>query len=163
MTSASRRSPWRLLLAIMAVLVLLGGVAVWTNVLGVGDEAMGVARRIELIVHPPPDRPIAAEVHVTPRPSGAPTPSLAPTPVASLAPGARTPASTPTPTPVPQRAKVDVNLYTDPAAHFVTEIDHEWCAVAGTQMVLAAHGKADLTAAFQRTLEFADRRVGEPP
>jgi len=158
LTSASRRSPWRLLVAIMVVLVLVGGVAVWTNVLGVGDEVRGVARRIELIVDPPPDRPIAAEVHVTPRPSRAPTPSPAPTPAVSLAAGAPTPAPIPTPTPVPVRAKVDVNLYTDPAAQFITEIDHEWCAVAGTQMVLAAHGKGDLTESFQRKL---NSRIGE--
>jgi len=151
-----RRSIWRPILAIAIAVILLGGVAVWSNVLGVGDKVRDVARRIELIVDPPPDRPIDEEVRVTPRPSLAPTPtpepSRAPTPVASLDPGDPTPAPTPTPTPVPQRVRVDVNLYARPDVHFITEIDHEWCAVAGTQMVLAAHGKAELTEAFQHTL-----------
>ena len=80
---------WRPLLAIAVALVLLGGLAVWTNVLGVGDTVGEVARKIELIIDPPPDRPIEAEVHVTPRPSLAPTPSPAPTPIVSLAPGPR--------------------------------------------------------------------------
>lgn len=168
MPAHRRRPVWRPLLAIVVALVLLGGVAVWTNVLGVGDSAREVARTIELIVDPPPDRPIDAEVHVTPRPSPAPTPTPVatpvPTPGASLAPGAPTPAPTPTPspaptpTPVPQRVRVDVNLYQHPDAHFITEIDHEWCAVAGTQMVLAAHGKAPLTESFQRKLA---SRIGE--
>ena len=157
-----RRAVWRPLLAIVVALVLLGGVALWTNVLGVGDKVRDVARTIELIVDPPPDRPIDAEVHVTPRPSPAPTPNPtptpAPTPRVTLAPGAPTPAPTPTPTPVPQRVRVDVNLYDHPDAHFITEIDHEWCAVAGTQMVLAAHGKGALTEAFQRKLAL---RIGE--
>ena len=39
---------------------------------------------------------------------------------------------------------MDVNLYARPAAQFITEIDHEWCAVASTQMVLAARpGRAE--------------------
>ena len=157
--SARRRRPvWRPLLAIMAALVLLGSVAVWANVLGVGDKAREVARTIELIVDPPPDRPIDAEVHVTPRPSPTPTPSPAPTPRASLPPGVPTPAPTPTPTPVPQRVRVDVNLYQHPEDHFITEVDHEWCAVAGTQMVIAAHGKGALTESFQRKLA---SRIGE--
>ena len=153
-----RRAVWRPLLAILVALFLLGGLAIWTNVLGVGDTVGDVARKIELIIDPPPDRPIEAEVHVTPRPSQAPTPSPAPTPFVSRPPGAPTPAPTPTPTPVPQRVRVDVNLYSHPDAHFITEVDHEWCAVAGTQMVLAAHGKAPLTEAFQRKLA---SRIGE--
>ncbi len=152
----------------MAAVVLLGGVAVWTNVLGVGDKVHEVAATIALIVDPPPDRPIEAEVHVTPRPPQAPTPSPTPRPVptpkVSLPPGAPTPAPTPkpaptpTPTPVPQRVRVDVNLFQRPDAHFITEIDHEWCAVAGTQMVIAAHGKGTLTESFQRKLA---SRIGE--
>ena len=148
-----RRNAWRPILAIALAVVLLGGVAVWSNALGVGDKVRDLARRIELIVDPPPDRPIAEEVRVTPRPSLAPTPTPAPTPVASVAPGdpgAPTPA--PTPTPIPQRVRVDVSLYARPVDHFITQTDREWCAVAGTQMVLAAHGKAELTASFQRKL-----------
>jgi hypothetical protein len=147
-----RRPPRRrhaLLAAIIAV-PLLGAAALWSNAFGVSDSLGEVARRIELIVDPPPDRPIEATVHVTPRP--VPPPEPTPEPPASLAPGA-TEAPTPTPKPKPARVKVDVNLLTDPDKHFITEIDHEWCAVAGTQMVLALHGKGDLTEAFQRKLQ----------
>ncbi|MCJ7710876.1 MAG: C39 family peptidase, partial [Chloroflexi bacterium] len=119
---------------------------------------------IELIVDPPPDRPIDDEVRVTPRPAPTRTSAPEPTPVASLAPGAPAPLPTaspspmPSPTPVPQRVRVDVNLYKRPDARFITEFHKDWCAVAGTQMVLAAHGKAALTQAFQRKLA---SRVGE--
>jgi hypothetical protein len=51
-----------------------------------------------------------------------------------------------------------VNLFDHPDTHFITEVDHEWCAVAGTQIVLAAHGKAALTESFQHTLA---SRIGE--
>jgi hypothetical protein len=157
---ASRHSAFGVGAAIVLAATLLGALAVWSNVLGVGDELEGVARRIELIVDPPPDRPIAAAVHVTPRPSLEPTPSPSPTPFVLPDPSIETstPEPTPTPTPAPVRAKVDVDLLADPAAHFITEIDHEWCAVAGTQMVLEIHGKAKLTRSFQETLA---SRIGE--
>ena len=138
---------------------MLAGLAVWSNVLGVGDKVASVARRIELIVDPPPDRPIEATVRVTPRPSPPPTPAPtpAPTPSGSLEPGA-TPAPTPTPEPTPVRTKVDVTLLRHPERWFISEEDNEWCAVAGTQIVLAIHGKAELTVAFQKTLA---SRIGE--
>jgi hypothetical protein len=50
------------------------------------------------------------------------------------------------------RTKVDVTLLKRPERWFISEWDHEWCAVAGTQMVLAIHGKAELTVASQKTL-----------
>lgn len=153
-----RRRARRRLLAVVVALVLLGGVAVWSNALGVGDELRAVARRIELIVDPPPDRPIREEVRVTPRPAATAVPTPAATPARSLLPGAPTPAPTPTSTPVPQRVRVDVTLYARPAAQFITEIDHEWCAVASTQMVLAANGRAELSEEFQRRLA---GRIGE--
>ena len=160
----SRRTAWRRLVAIVIALALLGAVAVWSNALGVGDKVREVARKIELIVDPPPDRPIDDEVRVTPRPAPTRTSAPEPTPVASLAPGAPAPLPTaspspmPSPTPVPQRVRVDVNLYKRPDARFITEFHKDWCAVAGTQMVLAAHGKAALSEAFQRKLA---SRVGE--
>lgn len=158
-----RRATWRRLAIVLAALfaaaVLVLVLAVWTNAFGVGERFGNLAKRIELIVDPPPDRPIEVEVRVTPPPTVAPTlpPSstIAPDPSAGPTP---TPAPTPTPTPVPQRVKVDVNLYADPEAHFITEVTKDWCAVSGTQMVLAAHGKAPLTEAFQRQLA---SRIGE--
>jgi hypothetical protein len=158
MTPRRRRTRRRTFAALVIVLVMVGGVAIWSNALGVADRVRELVQRVELIVHPPPDRPIDEEVLVTPRPTQAPTPTPPPTAFPSYAPGDPTPAPTPTPTPAPQRVAVDVKLYAQPEAHFITEIDHEWCAVAGTQMVLAAHGKADLTESFQRTLA---SRIGE--
>jgi hypothetical protein len=145
--------------ALLLACVMLAGLAVWSNTLGVGDRFESVARRIELIVDPPPDRPIEETVRVTPRPSLPPTPAPtpAPTPSASLAPGV-TPAPAPTPEPTPIRTKVDVTLLRHPERWFISEEDNEWCAVAGTQMVLAIHGKAELTVAFQKTLA---SRIGE--
>jgi len=156
---ASRRA---LALSVLLAGALLCVLAVWSNALGVGDRLGGVARRIELIIDPPPDRPIAAAVHVTPRPSLQPTPvpTPSPTPWPSLDPGVQTPTPEPTPTatPAPVRTPVDVSLLADPAAHFITEIDNEWCAVSGTQMVLGIYDKAPLTRAFQKTLA---SRIGE--
>jgi hypothetical protein len=102
---------------------------------------------------------------VTP-PGDASAPGDTPAPGATAEPAGRaatpgpghTPAPQPTPTPVPQRVAVDVNLYSDPEQHWITEIDHEWCAVAGTQMILAADGKAPLTRTFQKELA---GRIGE--
>jgi hypothetical protein len=141
----------------MLACLLLAGAAVWTNVLGVGDKAREVAHRIELIIDPPPDRPIEVEVRVTPVPIETPSQTPTPTPARSLAAG-ETPAAVSTPTPVPQRVRMDFDLYENPDSQFISEVDHEWCAVAGTQMVLAANDKAPLTDRFQAELA---GRVGE--
>ena len=53
---------------------------------------------------------------------------------------------------------MDVTLLRHPERWFISEEDNEWCAVAGTQIVLAIHGKAELTVAFQKTLA---SRIGE--
>ena len=154
-----RRVPWARVAIVMVVLAVLGVVAIWANVLGVGDRLANVARRVELIIDPPPDRPIDEAILVTPRPirTADPAASTQPTPVITLAPG-QTPVATPSPTAVPQRVKVDVDLLANPAKPFVSELDHEWCAVAGTQMVLAINDKAPVTNAFQRELA---GRIGE--
>ena len=133
--------------------VLVGVVAVWGNAFGAGDRFASLARRIELILDPPPDRPIEAIVHVTPMPSLASTlvPTVTASPLSSIA------IPTPSPTAVP-RINVDVNLLTDPEAYFITEIDNEWCAVSGVQIVLAIHDKVALTKAVQKEIA---SRIGE--
>ena len=159
MSAPSRRrliTPRRIA-ALLLVLVVAGGAAAWLDLFGVGQKVESLARRVELVLNPPPDRPIDEAVLVTPRPAATATASPAPTPVVSLAPGQTAPPA-PTPTPAPTRGPVDVNLLTDSAAAFISEQDHEWCAVAGTQMVLAMNGKAPLTAAFQAELA---GRIGE--
>jgi hypothetical protein len=159
-----RRVRRRHAVALIFALGLLVFGAIWQNVLGVGDEVTGTlhnfARRVALLVDPPPDRPIAGTVLVTPRPAEAevsepPSPTG---PAPTLAPG-ETATPAPTPTPKPQRVSVDVNLFKHPENHFISEeFDHTWCAVAGTQMVLEMHGKAPLTLAFQKDLA---SRIGE--
>ncbi len=133
--------------------VLIGVVAVWGNAFGAGDKFASLARRIELIIDPPPDRPIEAIVHVTPMPSLDPTPA----PTVTASPDSSIAIPTPSPTVVP-RINVDVNLLADPEAYFITEIDNEWCAVSGVQIVLAIHDKVALTKAVQKEIA---SRIGE--
>jgi hypothetical protein len=138
-------------LAALFALVLLATAAIWTNALGVGTRLEGIARRIELLVDPPPDRPVAETVRVTPRPSIVASPAIEPTSAGSPQPGA-TPAVAPQPTPRPLRARVDVNLFKNPGRHFASQAHKDWCAVAGTQMVMEIHGAADLSEGFQKRL-----------
>jgi hypothetical protein len=130
----------------------LGTTAIATNTLGLGDRAESLVRRVDLALNPPPDRPIDDEEEVV-----TPPPSAGATATPTLASGQPLD-PTPEPTPPPRREPVDVDLYANPARQFITELDHEWCAVAGTQMVLAAHDKAPLSDAFQRELA---SRIGE--
>ncbi|HYO44152.1 MAG TPA: hypothetical protein VES19_13215 [Candidatus Limnocylindrales bacterium] len=141
----------RRIVAVLAALALVGGIAIWLDVLGAGTKLENLVDKIALVVDPPPDREIDEEVLVTPKPTLAATPTPAPTQRPSLAPGQTEPPP-PTPTPAPVREPVDVNLLDDPAGAFVTELDEDWCAVAGTQMVLAMHGRAELSEAFQKEL-----------
>jgi hypothetical protein len=141
----------RRVVALLLALALLGVSAIWLNVLGVGTRFENLVDKVALIVDPPPDRPIEDEVLVTPEPTEAPTPTPVPTPRPPLAPGQTEPPP-PTPSPAPVREAVDVDLLADPEAAFISEKDKDMCAVAGTQMVLAMHGKAVLTDAFQREL-----------
>ena len=142
-----RRVPWRLLAALVLAVGLLGVLAIWANVLGVGTRFDNLVDKVALVLDPPPDRPIAAEVIVTAPPASAPTA----TPERTLEPG-ETATPAPTPTPEPPRIPVDIQTLDDPGALFIHQDDHDWCAVAGTQMVLAIHGRAPLTKAYQREL-----------
>ena len=154
-----RRLRRRHVAAIVLAIGLLAAGAIWTNVLGVGtrfhDIVQRVERRVSLIIDPPPDRPIADTVLVTPRPVTADDPSASPAdepsgPPPTLEPGA---SPIPTPKPPPERVSVDVNLFKHPENHFINEeFDHDWCAVAGTQIVLDMHDKAPLTLPFQKQL-----------
>ena len=146
-----RRIPWGPIVVALLAITLAGVAAIGLNLLGAGDRAESLARRIELLIDPPPDRPIDEAVLVTPRPAVTAAASAAPTPAVSRAPGQTLPPE-PTPTPKPPRVAVDVDLLSDPEAAFISEVDKDWCAVAGTQMVLASFGKAPLTKAFQAEL-----------
>jgi hypothetical protein len=58
----------------------------------------------------------------------------------------------PTPTPAPVRQAIDFKLALSPTKYFASESEKDWCAVAGVQMVLAMHGKANTSVAFQQGL-----------
>ncbi len=165
MTRLTRRPSRSLVLVAVAVVLALGALgaaAVATDALGAGYAFGRVVARVSLFLDPPPDREIPATVEVTPRPSLAVTPSASPSP-AGPTPSAGTsvppsPPASPSPSPSPLREPVDVQLPLDPKTVFAHQLTKEWCAVAGTQIVLAALGLADNGDAFQRTL---DGRIDE--
>ncbi len=133
--------------------VLIGFGAVRANVLGAGDRMDLLILRVTAALHLVPDRETGAAVVITPRPDPSPTarPSPGEPSAASLHPTA-------SPTPAPVRAPVDVQLLDDPAAYFASEATNEWCAVAGTQMVLAILGHGDTSVEFQSEIA---GRIGE--
>jgi hypothetical protein len=151
-----RSRPWRLLsLATLAAAGLAVG-AIWTNAFAVGDRFEGLLARIELAIDPPPDRPTRPTVVVTPRPgpvAAPPTdPSTGPTTDPSTDPSTGPSAPSAKRSPSPVRSPVDVSIVADPEAAFASQLNKDWCAVAGTQMVLAVLGPGDASDAFQREL-----------
>ncbi len=55
-------------------------------------------------------------------------------------------------TPRPVRRSVDVKLHLNPRQVFASQVTTDWCAVAGTQIVLAMHGVLDNSEEAQRRL-----------
>ena len=151
------RLRWRMVALALAVAVLLGGTAVWTNTLGAGDRFDRMLARIEAFIDPPPDRPTLPTIVVTQQPS--PTPTPLPVVVAQDDPSDihELPRVTASPTPRP-RVPVDVTLVADHNAVFASQITTKMCAVAGTQMALAVMGLADTSQEFQNAL---GARIGE--
>lgn len=161
----------RIVVVLLLVGILATTGAVWTNSFGMGDRFDHLVTRIRLTVAPPPDRPIGDIVDVTEPPT---TGEATPMPTqASLAPGqtagpTSTPAPTvtpdplatptPIPTPMPPRVAMDVQIPAKPGKDFLKELTDVWCAVAGTQIVLAIDGLADNSESFQRTVA---GRIGE--
>ncbi len=156
---------WRLLLVAILVLSAMGAGAVSTDALGAGDRFDGLVRRIDrFIAGPVPSRSTRPTITVTPPPIATPTPPPSRTtatrvpartadpsnaPTAAPSP---TPEPTPTTQPTPARVAVDLDLLDDPESVFKHQVTPDWCAVAGTQMVLTIHGKGDSSDAFQREL-----------
>ena len=156
MTVRSRRVRRRTLVAgLTAVAILVGVSAVAVDAFEVREKLTNLERKIELLVDPPPDRAIAAAVRVTPEPDDVgEVEDVTPEPtVASSLDTGETPPPAPTATPRPQKVKVDVNLLKKPDKWFITQLDKESCAVAGTQMVIALHGKGSLNESFQKQIE----------
>jgi hypothetical protein len=149
------RFRWKLAFAILAVLVAMGGAAVWTNALGAGDRFDRLMARIGVVIHPAPHRDTLPTIVVTPFPSASATPQATARPQAR---SSAAPVATPTPTPRPVRRAVDFTIVPDHQAVFASQLNEKWCAVAGTQMVLAILGLGDTSAEFQTELS---GRIGE--
>lgn len=143
------------LLSILALVV--GGLGTWaiaTNTFGAGDRFEGLLDRVDrFVAGPVPDRPAPVTILVTEPPSS-PTPEPTVEPSGSLEPGA-SPTPQPTPQPAPVRAPVDVSITDDPASVFNSQVEDDWCAPAGVQMVLAQLGLLGTSDAEQRRI--ADR------
>jgi hypothetical protein len=159
--SRPRRRGRRVVVAILALAVIggvLGAAAVATDTLGAGQKWDSLLARVErFLAGPVPDRAAPATVRVTEPPLAEATPTPTSTAPSSRAPGgslAPTDAPSPTvaPTPTPVREPVDVDIADDPEAVFAHEIHKDWCAVAGTQMVLALHGLVDTSDATQNEI-----------
>ncbi len=151
MTAHRRRRwiPWRLLLVGFLVCVALGLGAIATNAGGLGDRFEGLLDRVDrFLAGPVPDRSTKPTITITPPPSAAPSPSTTPRAGASAAASG---ALGPTPTPL-VRTPVDMTILDHPEAVFAHQVDKDWCAPAGVQMVLAAHGVGDTSEAFQREI-----------
>jgi len=149
---------WRVFLALALVAVAMGLGAVSTNALGAGDRFEGLVERIDrLIAGPVPERSTRPTVAYTPPPVAAATSMPTPMPRAtgpapSRSAAVATPTPAPTPTPLPARVAVDFTAVPSPADVFSHQATKDWCAVAGTQMVLAIHGKAPTSDAFQQEI-----------
>lgn len=152
---------------------LLLAAAVGTNALGAGDRFDRLASRVDLLLNPPPDRPIGDEV-VPPRvrPSSQPASSAAPnalrTPPSAAVnpktahPSVPSPAPDPIPTPRAVQEPVEFELFTDsgvdPKERFNSQVENDMCAPAAVQIVLAMLELADTGDEFQLALQ---RRVRE--
>ena len=124
---------------------LLGAAAISTNTFEAGYRFDGLMERIRLALDPPPDRETVPTIEITEAGGDA----------AVDAPGLviRLPAEDqPQDTPRPRRKPVDVKLRANPARLFASQDDKDWCAVAGTQIVLAFHGLMDNSVASQKQL-----------
>ncbi|HEY7523619.1 MAG TPA: hypothetical protein VH720_08170 [Candidatus Limnocylindrales bacterium] len=149
----THRSPWGRIAGMLVLLAAFSGVAlggaVYTNAFGMGERFDHIQDRIErFLAGPPPDRPTHPTVVVAPEDTDEP---IEPSPSPSVEPGTSA-SPPPSPTPPPVRRPVDVNLLRTPNRFFASEIDNDWCAVAGVQMVLAIHGKGDTSDGFQREI-----------
>ena len=144
-----RRRIWPYFAIAFAIVALLGTTAISVNAFGVGERYEHLVARVELFLDPPPDRPTRATVAITPRPVALINPAPSTVPAAGAG-ASKSPK--PTPTPKPVRKPVDFRLPVNPQKVFAHQLTKDWCAVAGTQIVLAMLGKADTSDTFQRKL-----------
>ena len=147
--SRRRRIPWRLIVVIGLVCVALGAGALATNAAGARDRFERLVIKVEdFFAGPVPDRTTKPTITITPPPSADASPPPSAEPVASRQPGE----PAPTLTPAPVREAVDVKIIPNAEAVFAHEVRDDWCAPAGVQMVLAAHGVGNVSDDFQREI-----------
>jgi hypothetical protein len=138
----SRPLPLLPLLLIGAVLwAALGSTLVSTNTLGAGERFDHLVDRVRLALDPPPDRETLPTIEVL---------DTVAEPESSA--GAQVDEEEAEPTPRPRRRPVDVRLRANPGRMFASQHTNDWCAVAGTQIVLAMHGVLDNSVATQRRI-----------
>jgi hypothetical protein len=143
---------WKLGAVVLLLMVGIGFAAVETNAFHARDRFDRLMARVGAIIHPAPHRSTLPTVVYTPYPSPS---ALA---VASLEPSAGSSHPTASPTPAPRREPVDFAIVRDHEEVFASQLNEKYCAVAGTQMVLAILGLGDTSAEFQ--IELAGR-IGE--
>jgi len=176
MRNQRRTSTRTVVLVGVLVYALLGTLmvtAVATNTLEAGYRFNGLVQRVRLALDPPPDREILPIREMTSKSVGAGGKDGGdPAAEAAVAPGLVSPAKTPRPakatpkpqkTPRPKREPIDLKLRFNPGKTFASQIDEHWCAIAGTQIVLAMHGILENTDQVQRQIagrtdEFESRR-----
>lgn len=148
MPNQRRTSTRTVVLVSVLVYALLGTLAagaVATNTLEAGYRFNGLMERVRLAVDPPPDREILPVIEVTASGKDIVAEPDAP----SVPQPARRKAEK---TPRPQKKPVDVELRVNPKRIFASQATKDWCAVAGTQIVLAMHGITDNSEGAQRRI-----------
>lgn len=151
MSNQRRTSRLTVVVVFVVVYALLGSIAalaVSTNQFGAGERFDHLVERVLLAIDPPPDRETLPTVEITEPPAD--TDGVDTDLVAQL-PGADQPAGAER-TPRPERKPVDVRLRLNPGRMFASQHENDWCAVAGTQMVLAMHGLMDNSIEAQKKL-----------
>lgn len=148
MPNRRRTSTRTVVLIAVIVYALLGTLlvgAVATNTFEAGYRYNGLVQRVRLALDPPPDREILPVIEVTASGKDVAAEQDTFSVPRQDRPKARR-------TPRPERKPVDVKLRTDPARIFASQATKDWCAPAGTQIVLAMHGVLDNSERSQRRL-----------
>lgn len=148
MPNQRRTSTRTVVLVAVLVYVLLGALvvgAVSTNTFEAGYRFNGLVQRVRLALDPPPDREILPVIEVT---ASGKDQVAEPDEFSAPKPGVRKAKKAPR----PRKKPVDVELRVNPKRIFASQVTKDWCAVAGTQIVLAMHGITNNSEGAQRQL-----------
>ena len=148
MPNQRRTSTRTVVLVGVLVYALLGTLlvgAVSTNTLEAGYRFNGLVQRVRLALDPPPDREKLPVIEVT---ASGKDPVVEPDGFSAPQPAPRKAEATPR----PKKKPVDLKLRVNPERIFASQATKDWCAVAGTQIVLAMHGITDNSEQAQRKI-----------